>query len=193
MIPSYLKKYAREIFNKNGHCKVDISCTCGCNDFYFYKRKKSKEEIMHEKEAKKRLIKELGHNFEIYSDLEGKVFLIKRIFFGKIIKKVPIEKYDTIIFKNLIVIKCRECRNVIILFDENTHGYNGVYNNESNNYFSFENLDFSTDYYKFEVDVYYELNEMDASIEDSSIAFDRIKIIKMSKHIRQVVGDFECS
>ena len=64
-----------------------------------------------------------------------------------------------------------------------------MYNNESNNYFSFENLDFSTDYYKFEVDVYYELNEMDASIGGSSIAFDRIKIIKMSKHKKQVVGD----
>lgn len=42
---------------------------------------------MHEKEAKKRLIKELGHNFEIYSDLEGKVFLIKRNFFWKNYKK----------------------------------------------------------------------------------------------------------
>lgn len=53
MIPSYLKKYAREIFNKNGHCKVDISCTCGCNDFYFYKRKSLKKKLCMKKRLKK--------------------------------------------------------------------------------------------------------------------------------------------
>ena len=51
-----------------------------------FKKKKSKEYIRLEKEYEKQIIKEFGRGFEMQSDSNGQVFVIKRNIFGKIVK-----------------------------------------------------------------------------------------------------------
>lgn len=195
MIPNYLKKYAKDISNKKNHYRFNIFCTCGCEEFYIYVKKKTKEEIIYEKECEKNLIKEYGKNHEILSDKNGSVFLVKRNIFGKIVKKDSIENFNFPDFKNLIAIKCKNCGNIITIFDETIHGYNATINiiHKKNNLISFNNLKFSDNVYNLEVNVYYEEKELNKAVPDPSIAFDRIKIIGISNKKKKTIGDYECS
>lgn len=193
MIPEHLSDFAKEVSNKKNYSKINISCTCGCDDFYVFKRKKTKQEISLEKELEKRMIKEMGRNFEVYSDKEKNVFLIKRNIFGKIVKKVPRKDFAAPSFENLIVIKCRNCGKNIIIFDEEKHGYNAVLSNNKQEKLIDDNFDFSNNYFKIEVLVYYEISEINDLSRDQSNAFDRIKIIMFKDGKQRLVGDFECS
>lgn len=192
MIPSYLKEISKEIYSDKKSTKIQIKCTCGCDDFKLFKRRKSKEEIEIEKQYEKQLIKEFGRGLEMQSDSNGKVFMIRRNFFGKIIKKVEIDKLDIPVFKNYIRAKCNYCGEEFTLFDENIHGYDAIVS-KPKAYLNNEIYNYSNDSNKVEIIIYYnDDNEDDDLIEDKSLAFGRIKIIKNNNHKKVTYFDFEC-
>lgn len=194
MVPSYLENYATELSVKNKCCKFNLVCTCGCEHFYTFRRERTKREVSLENEAQKRIVRNFGRNYEISSDTDKTVYLIKRNLFGKIVKKEPFSGYCIPAFKNLVAIKCKDCGNVIIVFDESKHGYDAFESSESNASPSpFTEMNFSNEWYKVEVNVYYEPSEIDNSVGDPSVAFDRMKIIKVSGNKKQTLGDFECA
>ena len=147
MVPSYLKNYATELSVKNECCKFNLVCTCGCEHFYAFRRERTKREISLENEARKRIVRNFGRNYEISSDMDKTVYLIKRNLFGKIVKKEPLAGYDIPVFKNLVAVKCKDCENVITVFDESKHGYDAIESPESNaSPSSFTEMNFSNEW-----------------------------------------------
>ena len=95
-------------------------------------------------------------------------------------------------FKNYVSTKCDFCGTEYTLFDENLHGYDAVISND-NLYNSDKLCKYSNESYKIEIIVYYnEDDEEDDLIDDKTLAFGRIKIIKISNNKKKTYCDFEC-
>lgn len=191
MIPSYLKDIGKEIHSNKESTKIKIICTCGCEEFKLFKKKKSKEYIKLEKEYEKQFIKEFGRGFEMQSDLNGQVFIIKRNIFGKIVKKIEVKKLDIPLFKNFISAKCSSCCREYILFDENIHGYDAIIEKNQGGTIV-ESKQYSDESQKIELIVYYNDDNEEENINDLSVAFGRIKIIKITNNKKITYCDFEC-
>ena len=127
IIPMYLRHISYEPCEKKNIVSFKIKCDCGCNEFVFYKKILSPEDI----EKKKRhdeLYKK--YNGIPYSDKEGNLWFCSKSFLGKGRKKVKFTKSE---FKELIsydrsVIKakCINCTQEHILFDSQLNGYDAV-------------------------------------------------------------------
>ena len=118
-IPKYLHEIS-DVINTSKNVEIaKIKCKCGCNRFIAYKYTTLvKPDIKH---GLNEIIRE---NNELY--------LIKRSFFGKIIKKI---KYSDMLYekpRNVVKVKCQKCNSEYILFDNFKHGYDAINTDFSN-------------------------------------------------------------
>lgn len=118
-IPKYLREISDVINTSKNVAIAKIRCKCGCNRFIAYKYTTLvKPNIKH---GLNEIIRE---NNELY--------LIKRNFFGKIIKKI---KYSDTFYekpRNVVKVKCQKCNSEYILFDNYKHGYDAINTDFSN-------------------------------------------------------------
>lgn len=193
MIPSSLSKVGVEFSNKSDCSQIHIKCICGCDDFYLFKRRKNTDFLKKEKEYSNEVIDRYGKGFEMMSDENGKVFMIKRNLFGMIIEKSEYNKRNIPHFYNYLSVKCRNCSKEYVLFDERIHGYNACIDN-CDITLELGNIKFSNEFHKVDVIVYYSSDiKDDENIKDCSIAFDRIKIYKKNSKKKNKILDIECS
>ena len=199
MIPTYLQEIATIEKERKNCFTFSIKCKCGCKDFFIYQNKKTKEDDKKEKLIEKQIKKEFGKRFYSESDSNGNVFLVRKNIFGIVIKKKAIKDIDYLnynIFKNFVVVKCKECNNTYLIFDENQHGYDACCeerNNKKN--IDFNNItDYSSECQQIQISVFYNKNAIDDNaFKDKTIAFDRIKIDKIRNNKKQTLLDLECA
>lgn len=187
MIPSYLKEIANDVKVKNDSTKFTLKCRCGCEDFYLFKKERSKEDKKNESIMLKYLVKKISKKNKI-EEIDGKLYYVKKNIFGKITKE-EVEVPNVKLFKNYISAKCDLCGNEYVLFDENIHGYDSVYLKEES-----MNIDkkYNKEKAEIKIEVFYNEELDEEEIEDKSIAFGRIKINKIVNKSKKVFFDFEC-
>lgn len=112
-IPKYLREISSVIKTSKNFEIAKIKCKCGCNSFIVYKYTTPlKPDTMHE------LNEIIRENDELY--------LVKRNFFGKIVKKIKYTAKSYEKPRNVVKVKCRECNSEYILFDNYKHGYDAI-------------------------------------------------------------------
>ena len=192
MIPNYLDGIAVNVKELKECTTFRIKCPCGCDDFLLFKRKKSPTEQKKEQELEQYIVREFGRGFEMQSDSKGKVYMIKRNFWGKIVKKVDAKNFE-ITFKNYISVKCTSCGTEYVLFDETLHGYDALTENSPKDQ-CITGKNYSKSNQKIEISVYYN-NEADdvSDLGDRSLGFERIKIIKIIDNKKTKIFDWECA
>lgn len=100
MIPSYLKEIANDVKVKNDSTKFTLKCRCGCEDFYLFKKERSKEDKKNENIMLKYLVKKISKKNKI-EEIDGKLYYVKKNIFGKITKE-EVEVPNVKLFKNYI-------------------------------------------------------------------------------------------
>lgn len=120
VLPEYLKPFVAEVKEVNEvlHCKI----RCSCNHdslFTVCKNILSAEEQKKIKEWEK-FVSEFNSG---YSDKDGNLFLTKKNFFGRVVKKVEIDKKSIPKSVDIIKIKCANCGKEFVIFDSSKHGY----------------------------------------------------------------------
>ncbi len=188
MFPSYLNDIGKEISYKNYKSHIRIICNCGCDEFYYYKNDNNLE-----KNLSNDLLKKYGKKFEIQSDKNGIVYIVKRNVFGIITKKEMLDNSFNTTFNNFLSVRCSKCEKEYIIFNQKIHGYDSCCVNNSNDN-KIETSNFVNKINNIEIDFYYnsELIE-DASIKDKTLAFDRIKVIGECDNAKKKIIDVECS
>jgi len=189
MIPSYLSNIAIEKSNDKKKTCLSIKCPCGCEDFKLYKRKKDSMFLKQEKEYTKKIIKEYGRGFEMKSDKKGDVYILKRNFFGFVTKKEIFNQIDIPVFMNYISSKCNNCRREYVLFDQQLHGYDKHINDC---YIYNDKISYPNEASKIEINLYYNLENIDIKHEDSTIMFGRIVIFSNIGLKKKKIIDIEC-
>lgn len=190
MIPSYLNGITKQINNNDNCIRLKVECPCGCEDFYLFVKKKTNGEIQADMDLEQQLVKQFGKKFEFQSDIDGKVFVIKRNLFGNIVKKEEIDINNRDTFKKYVSAKCSYCEKEYILFDERIHGYDACVSNSI--------IDSSKDVKKYsdetqKIEIFLSYNDVEEGcFDDYTIAFGRIKIFKIIGKRRLTVIDCEC-
>ena len=129
LIPKHLREISDVVNTSKKREKAKSKCKCGCNRFIVYKYTTPLKPNV-----------EYGLNEIIRENNE--LYLIKRNFFGKIIKKIKYSDAFDKIPRNVVKVKCLKCNFEYVLFDNYRHGYNAI-----NTHFSKPILcDISTDF-----------------------------------------------
>ena len=132
LIPKHLREISNVINKSKNFETARIKCKCGCTRFIVYKYVTP-------------LKSNIKYGFNEIVRENDKLYLIKRNFWGKIIKKI--ECSDTFNEKprNVVKVKCQKCDSEYVLFDNYKHGYDAI-----NKYFSNAILyDISTEFEEF--------------------------------------------
>lgn len=192
MIPSYLNHIA-QVMNDIKNCTtMGAKCPCGCEQFKLFMKAKTEDEIQRDT-ALDQLFKEFGKRAEIQSDSNGNTYIVRKNFWGKEIKRVPIHNTPEKEFWNYISIQCASCGAEYVLFDERYHGYDACVSpcQKSSDVDSITYPDQTT---RIEIMVDYsgDIDE-DDSIKDKTLAFDRIKICAVSDRKKLTIIDWECA
>ena len=183
MIPKHLREIS-DVINTSKNVNIaKTKCKCGCNRFIVYKYTTPLKPYI--KHGLNEIIRE---NDELY--------LVKRNFWGKIIKKI---KYsDTFCEKprNVVKVKCQKCNSEYILFDNYKHGYDAINSYFKNAILSDVSTGFEEVYpqslevfVKISQDVSYtlfqeEFNKMD--FETYLNSFDNIEIYGITSKSEQI-------
>ena len=182
-IPKYLQEIS-DVINTSKNVEIaKIKCKCGCNRFIAYKYTTLvKPDIKH---VSNEIIRE---NNELY--------LIKRSFFGKIIKKIKCSDTSYEKPRNVVKAKCQNCNTEYILFDNFKHGYDAINTDFSNAILSDVSAGFEEVYHqslevfvKIYQDISYELfqeefEEMD--FETFLNSFDNIEIYGITSNSKRI-------
>ena len=96
-----------------------LECTCGCQDFFLFKRKKSSEEELEEIEAFNRLRLDYWPFVPVVAvDKDGRT-VVRNEFFGIKWKERPFSEYaPSVVSFQFVAAKCKKCGKEIVLFDE---------------------------------------------------------------------------
>ena len=182
-IPKYLREIS-DVINTSKNVEIaKIRCKCGCNRFIVYKyTTPMKPNIKH------------GLN-EIIRE-NNKLYLIKRNFFGKIIKKI---KYSDTFYekpRNVVKVKCQKCNSEYILFDNFKHGYDAINTNYSNAILSDISTGFEEVYHqslevfvKIHQDISYDLFQEEFKKMDFETylnSFDNIEIYGITSNSKKI-------
>ena len=182
-IPKYLREIS-DVINTSKNVEIaKIKCKCGCNRFIAYKYTTLvKPDIKH---VSNEIIRE---NNELY--------LIKRSFWGKIIKKI---KYSDTFYekpRNVVKVKCQKCNSEYILFDNFKHGYDSINANFSNVILSDISAGFKEVYHqslevfvKIHQDISYDLFQEEFKKKDFEVylnSFDNIEIYGITSNSRKI-------
>lgn len=182
-IPKYLREIS-DVINTSKNVEIaKIKCKCGCNRFIAYKYTTLvKPDIKH---GLNEIIRE---NNELY--------LIKRSFFGKIIKKI---KYGDTFYekpRNVVKVKCRKCNSEYILFDNFKHGYDAINTDLSNVILSDISAEFKEVYHqplevfvKIHQDISYDLFQEEFKKTDFETylnSFDNIEIYGITSNSEKI-------
>lgn len=120
-IPKYLQKISESVKTSRFYETVKIKCKCKCCQFSVYDHF----------EANGSNIKR-GFNGLIQED--GKLYLVKRSFFGKILKKVECTGMFDKKERRVIKLKCQNCGTEYVIFDNYKNGYEAVLSLDNNEY-----------------------------------------------------------
>ena len=120
-IPKYLQKISESVKTSRFYETVKIKCKCKSCQFSVYDHF----------EANGSNIKR-GFNGLIQED--GKLYLVKRSFFGKILKKVECTGMFDKKERRVIKLKCQNCGTEYVIFDNYKNGYEAVLSPDSNKY-----------------------------------------------------------
>ena len=189
MIPTYLSKIGHVIKKTNDKTLIHLRCECGCEEFYCFKKKKDSAFLRLEEEYSSQIINEYGKGFEMMSDKDGNVFMVKRNIFGKIIKKEPFNKKSIPIFMNYVSALCKNCGNEYVLFDQALHGYDAVGNKTSETPVQKK---YSNKSSPIEMEFFYNKENEEMMLEDNSLAFGRIIIFTEHEGKKRKLIDVEC-
>ena len=182
-IPKYLREISDVINTSKNVAIAKIRCKCGCNRFIAYKYTTLvKPNIKH---GLNEIIRE---NNELY--------LIKRNFFGKIIKKI---KYSDTFYekpRNVVKVKCQKCNSEYILFDNFKHGYDAINTDYSNAILSDISTGFEEVYHqslevfvKIHQDISYDLFQEEfkkMNFENYLNSFDNIEIYGITSNSKKI-------
>ena len=129
ILPFYLKKIAYDITQKREKISFKTECTCGCRLFDFYKKKVTTEE-----RKRKKWADELCrvYNGDFYHDKDGNFWMCSKSFLGIGKKKIKLttQQYNDFMAetRDIVMVRCVNCRKEYIIFDSSKYGYDGVVN-----------------------------------------------------------------
>ena len=120
LIPEYLQEISETIKKTKNTVTIKLKCNCGGSDFKVYK-------------SVEQDIVDIEHGFkEIIRD-NGELYLVKRNFFGKIIKRIKCDNMFCEKPRKIIKVKCEKCGIEHIIFDNYKHGYDAIINKYEGN------------------------------------------------------------
>ena len=111
---------------KKSQVRGILTCSCGCNHFFLFKRKKTAEESLEELIASNRLKNDYWpFGFEIARDKNGKI-VVRSSFLGFHWKERPYEEYlPSVRSFQYVSAKCERCERKIVLYDERLQDIDG--------------------------------------------------------------------
>lgn len=127
ILPFYLKNIAYDITQKREKISFKTECTCGCRLFDFYKKKVTTEE-----RKRKKWADELCrvYNGDFYHDKDGNFWMCSKSFLGTGKKKIKLttQQYNDFMAetRDIVMVRCVNCRKEYIIFDSSKYGYDGV-------------------------------------------------------------------
>lgn len=110
IIPKYLEEISENIKISRNIEVVKLKCKCGCNHFVVYEFC-SQDNVT------------INPSFNEIIRENGKRFLIKRNFLGKIVKKIDCDCVFKKKQRRIIKVKCEKCGLEYVIFDNYIHGY----------------------------------------------------------------------
>ena len=127
ILPFYLKNIAYDITQKREKISFKTECTCGCRLFDFYKKKVTTEERKRKKWADE-LCK--VYNGDFYHDKDGNFWMCSKSFLGIGKKKIKLttQQYNDFMAetRDIVMVRCVNCKKEYIIFDSSEYGYDGV-------------------------------------------------------------------
>ena len=154
LIPKYLKRISMIIETSKNIEVVKIKCECNYSYFWVYEF--CEQDNINIKTEFSEIIRE-----------NNKLYLIKRNFFGKIVKKIEYENIFGKKQRRIIKVKCENCGLEYILFDNYKHGYDAVVTKQISYFLKEEtNLNFKK-VYSQPIEVFVKIHQ--------DISFDQFK------------------
>lgn len=130
LIPNYLKNNVFLLGKKGKSLTLKFKCDCGNDKFLVFINKVSDIEDKSVKNFENLINTRFNKgNVYQYSDNKGKVFIVRKNMFGKIIDKEDLTNYPIYNSVKAIKLKCNSCGHDHVVFNNRIHGYNAVINN----------------------------------------------------------------
>lgn len=216
ILPVYLRELSYDCIQKKNSLVFNLKCTCGNQKLKILKGKTNDSKQSEEKWEdywKKYRFLPIFSFADATERKSGKGYIYGNTFWGIRVGKLYFE--DVPFVKDLCVVKvaCPDCSKEFILFDNRKHGYDALSDILDEQQFgkamvpfaSEKNLKFRTLCRGNECDItitiqndlssddFYETFGKNASDEDYSIAFSRIKIIAITGNKKHTILDEETS
>lgn len=159
LIPKYLQEISESVVVSKNVEKIKIKCNCGHSHFYVYVVEQDTPKI---KSGFSEIIRQ-----------NNKLYLVKRNFFGRIVKKIECDDLFNKKQRKIVKVKCAKCNKEHILFDNYKHGYDAIINNIEDNYL---NLDSSVKFklsYSQPIKVYLQIYQ-DISYDEFQQEFENL-------------------
>lgn len=113
LIPTYLQTISQLVKTTDSYELIRIKCKCGCTSFIVY-------------EHSDPIDKRISPGFNEVLRKDNRLYLVKRNFWGRIIKEIECENIFNKQPRKIVKVKCSKCENEYIVFDNYKHGYNAM-------------------------------------------------------------------
>ena len=173
-VPHYLKNNSKIIKHNKSNIQLSFICDCGCDTFSLYENDYTIEEskIIHSYEEEFSKIFKGSWDYTITRDDNGKLHhwrLYTPLGLYGFKKEVFPPQEPFFAFIKIVKVKCSHCQKEHILFDNRIHGYDGVFNKNTEDIMNYHSL-FKQKYDNVRIEIKIENDpSLDVFIENTGI------------------------